>query len=103
VLQAAFTLAAGKVSVQIEVETLAQLAEALAAGATLILLDNFSLDDMREAVRLTASRAQLEASGNITLETVRAVAETGVDRISIGSLTKHIRAVDLSMRIDTHD
>ncbi len=77
--------------------------EALAAGATLILLDNFSLDDMRQAVRLTAGRAQLEASGNITLETVRAVAETGVDRISIGSLTKHIRAVDLSMRIDTHD
>jgi nicotinate-nucleotide pyrophosphorylase (carboxylating) len=103
VLQAAFTLADGKVSVQIEVETLAQLAEALAAGATLILLDNFSLDDMREAVRLTAGRARLEASGNITLETVRAVAETGVDRISIGSLTKHIRAVDLSMRIDTHD
>ena len=103
VLQAAFTLADGKVSVQIKVETLAQLAEALAAGATLILLDNFSLDDMREAVRLTAGRAQLEASGNITLETVRAVAETGVDRISIGSLTKHIRAVDLSMRIDTHD
>jgi nicotinate-nucleotide pyrophosphorylase (carboxylating) len=103
VLQAAFTLAAGKVSVQVEVETPAQLAEALAAGATLILLDNFSLDDMREAVRLTAGRAQLEASGNITLETVRAVAETGVDRISVGSLTKHIRAVDLSMRIDTHD
>ena len=101
VLQAAFTLADGKVSVQIEVETLAQLAEALAGGATLILLDNFSLDDMREAVRLTAGRAQLEASGNITLETVRAVADTGVDRISIGSLTKHIRAVDLSMRIDT--
>ena len=103
VLKAAFRLADGQVSVQIEVETLAQLTEALAAGATLILLDNFSLDDMREAVRLTASRAQLEASGNITLETVRAVAETGVDRISIGSLTKHIRAVDLSMRIDTHD
>jgi len=99
VLQAAFTLAGGKVSVQIEVETLAQLTEALAAGATLILLDNFSLDDMREAVRLTAGRARLEASGNITLETVRAVAETGVDRISIGSLTKHIRAVDF---VDAH-
>jgi nicotinate-nucleotide pyrophosphorylase (carboxylating) len=101
VLQAAFKLAASKVSVQIEVETLDQLREALAAGATLILLDNFSLDAMREAVALTAGRAQLEASGNITLETVRAVAETGVDRISVGSLTKHIRAVDLSMRIDT--
>jgi len=100
VLNAAFKLAAGKVGVQIEVETLNQLREALAAGATLILLDNFSLDAMREAVELTAGRAQLEASGNITLDTVRAVAETGVDRISIGGLTKHIRAVDLSMRTD---
>ena len=98
VLDAAFKLAAGKVSVQIEVETLDQLREALAAGATLILLDNFSLAQMREAVALTDGRAQLEASGNITLETVRGVAETGVDRISIGGLTKHIRAVDLSMR-----
>src|SRR5512139_326377 len=101
VLEAAFTLADGKVSVQIEVETLAQLIEAVAAGANLILLDNFSLEDMRRAVQLTHGRALLEASGNITLETVRAVAETGVDRISVGSLTKHIRAVDLSMRIDT--
>ena len=98
VLDAAFKLAAGKVSVQIEVETLEQLREALAAGAKLILLDNFGLDTMREAVILTDGRAQLEASGNITLDTVRAVAETGVDRISIGGLTKHIRAVDLSMR-----
>jgi nicotinate-nucleotide pyrophosphorylase (carboxylating) len=101
VLQAAFSLAEGKASVQIEVETLTQLGEALNAGATLILLDNFSLDAMREAVALNAGRAQLEASGNITLDNVRAVAETGVDRISIGSLTKHVRAVDLSMRIDT--
>ena len=98
VLDAAFKLAAGKVSVQVEVETLEQLREALAAGAKLILLDNFGLDTMREAVILTDGRAQLEASGNITLDTVRAVAETGVDRISIGGLTKHIRAVDLSMR-----
>jgi len=103
VMEAALKLAAGKVSVQIEVETLEQLGEALAAGATLILLDNFSLEQMREAVALTSGRAALEASGNISLETVRAVAETGVDRISIGSLTKHIRAVDLSMRIDTRD
>ncbi|MEW6590309.1 MAG: carboxylating nicotinate-nucleotide diphosphorylase [Pseudomonadota bacterium] len=101
VLDAAFRLAEDRVSVQIEVETLDQLAEALAAGATLILLDNFTPDAMREAVRVNAGRARLEASGNITLETVRTVAETGVDRISIGSLTKHIRAVDLSMRIDT--
>ncbi|MDP3421039.1 MAG: nicotinate-nucleotide diphosphorylase (carboxylating), partial [Thiobacillus sp.] len=101
VLQAAFSLAEGKASVQIEVETLTQLGEALDAGATLILLDNFSLDAMREAVALNAGRAQLEASGNVTLDNVRAVADTGVDRISIGSLTKHVRAVDLSMRIDT--
>ena len=100
VMDAALKLAAGKVSVQIEVETLDQLREALTAGAKLILLDNFDLDTMREAVTLTAGRAQLEASGNITLETVRGVAETGVDRISIGGLTKHIRAVDLSMRTD---
>ena len=101
VLDTAFELAAGKVSVQIEVESLDELEQALAAGASLILLDNFSLDDMRRAVGLVHGRALLEASGNITLDTVRAVAETGVDRISVGSLTKHIRAVDLSMRIDT--
>lgn len=101
VLDAALSLAGGTVSVQIEVETPDQLAEALDAGATLILLDNFRLDAMHEAVRLTAGRALLEASGNITLKTVRAVAETGVDRISIGGLTKHIHAVDLSMRVDT--
>jgi nicotinate-nucleotide pyrophosphorylase (carboxylating) len=102
VLEAAFNVAADKVSVQIEVETLDELEQALAAGAPLILLDNFSLADLRHAVQLSHGRALLEASGNITLETVRAVAETGVDRISVGSLTKHIRAVDLSMRIDTH-
>jgi nicotinate-nucleotide pyrophosphorylase (carboxylating) len=86
--------------VQIEVETLAQLQTALDDGAKLILLDNFSLDQMRAAVSLNAGRAQLEASGNITLDNVRAVAETGVQRISIGSLTKNVRAVDFSMRID---
>jgi nicotinate-nucleotide pyrophosphorylase (carboxylating) len=103
VLEAAFRLAEDKVSVQIEVENLDELGQALAAGANLILLDNFSLADMRHAVQVTHGRALLEASGNITLDSVRAVAETGVDRISIGGLTKHIRAVDLSMRIDTHD
>ncbi|MDD5390433.1 MAG: carboxylating nicotinate-nucleotide diphosphorylase [Gallionellaceae bacterium] len=87
-----------KISVQIEVETLEQLNTALAAGATLILLDNFDLAGMRAAVQLSAGRAQLEASGGITLEGVRAIAETGVDRISIGGLTKNLRAVDLSMR-----
>jgi nicotinate-nucleotide pyrophosphorylase (carboxylating) len=100
VLEAAFKLADGRVSVQIEVESLDELGQALAAGANLILLDNFSLADMRHAVQVTHGRALLEASGNLTLETVRAVAETGVDRISVGSLTKHVRAVDLSMRID---
>ena len=84
--------------IQIEVETLAQLEEALAAGATLILLDNYTPERMAEAVRVTAGRAELEASGGITLKNVRAVAETGVHRISIGTLTKDIDALDLSMR-----
>jgi nicotinate-nucleotide pyrophosphorylase (carboxylating) len=99
VLDAAFKLAGNTVSVQIEVETLDQFTQALAAGANLILLDNFSLAGMRHAVQINHGRALLEASGNVTLETVRAIAETGVDRISIGGLTKHIRALDLSMRI----
>ena len=86
------------VPTEIEVESIHQLQEAIAEGAKLILLDNFDLAGFREAVRVTAGHAALEASGGITLETVRAVAETGVDRISIGSLTKDIRAVDLSMR-----
>jgi len=103
VLDAAFRLADGQVSVQIEVENIHELEQALAAGAPLILLDNFSLADLRRAVQVTHGRALLEASGNITLETVRAVAETGVDRISVGGLTKHIRAVDLSMRIQADD
>jgi len=71
----------------------------LSAGANSILLDNFSLDAMRDAVKLTDGRALLEASGGINMETVRAIAETGVDRISIGSLTKDIRATDYSLRI----
>jgi len=100
VLQAAFALDAG-VPIQIEVESLDELNQALSAGATLVLLDNFTLDQMRDAVAMTSGRAVLEASGNITLDNIRAVAETGVQRISIGSLTKHVRAVDLSMRIIT--
>ncbi len=100
VLQQAGALAPQGVSIQIEVEDLDQLRVALDAGARLILLDNFDLPTMREAVTLTAGRAQLEASGGVNLETVRAIAETGVDRISIGSLTKDIRAIDLSMRFD---
>ena len=75
-----------------------QLCEALDAGAKLILLDNFDLDTMRAAVALNAGRAELEASGGVNLQTVRAIAETGVDRISIGGLTKDVQAVDLSMR-----
>jgi nicotinate-nucleotide pyrophosphorylase (carboxylating) len=89
-------------NIQIEVENLAQLEEALHAGATNILLDNFSLVMMREAVSINQKRAILEASGNVDLTTIYAIAATGVDRISIGSLTKHIRAIDLSMRIKMH-
>ena len=91
-------IAPAHVWVQVEVETHAQLHEALAAGATLILLDNMSVDQMREAVAIAAGRAKLEASGGITLESVRQIAETGVDRISIGALTKDVKAADLSMR-----
>lgn len=87
------------VSIQVEVETLDELDEALVAGATSILLDNFSLEMMREGVKRNAGRALLEASGGINFDTVRAIAETGVDRISIGSLTKDVRATDYSMRI----
>ncbi|TFW35375.1 carboxylating nicotinate-nucleotide diphosphorylase [Massilia horti] len=97
-LEAANALGAG-VPVQIEVETIAELQEALAAGATSVLLDNFDLESMREAVKVNAGRALLEASGGINMQTVRAIAETGVDRISIGSLTKDVRATDYSLRI----
>lgn len=88
-----------EVSLQIEVETLEQLHTALAHGATLILIDNFSLDQVREAVRLAAGRAELEVSGGVNLNTLRAIAETGVDRISVGALTKDVKAVDFSMRL----
>ena len=98
-LAAAESLHAG-VPIQIEVENLDDLQTALAAGADLILLDNFDLDQLREAVRIAAARAILEASGGITLDTIRAVADTGVDRISVGSLTKDVRAIDLSMRLE---
>ena len=87
------------VSIQVEVESLDELEQALAAGALSVLLDNFSTDMMREAVKINAGRALLEASGGINFDTVRAIAETGVDRISIGSLTKDIRATDYSLRI----
>lgn len=87
------------VSIQIEVENLDELQQALSAGATSVLLDNFSISELHEAVKTTAGKALLEASGNVSLSTVRDIAETGVDRISIGALTKNIRAIDLSMRI----
>lgn len=91
-------IAPSNVFIQVEVESLVQLREALDAGATMILLDNMSLEEMREAVSITAGRAELEASGGVNLERVRAIAETGVDRISIGALTKDVRAIDLSLR-----
>lgn len=97
-LQRARAIAHDEVFIQIEVETLGQLQEALNAEARMILLDNMGLEQMCEAVALTAGRAKLEASGGVNLETVRSIAETGVDRISIGSLTKDIRAIDLSLR-----
>lgn len=97
-LDAAFALNAD-VPVQIEVETLDQLRTALAHGARSVLLDNFTLDMMRDAVRVTEGRAVLEVSGGVNFDTVRAIAETGVDRISIGALTKDVRATDYSMRI----
>jgi len=97
-LQRATALNAG-VDIQIEVETLDQLREALSAGATSVLLDNLSLAGMREAVALTAGRALLEASGGLSLDQLREVAATGVDRISIGKLTKDVRAIDYSMRV----
>ncbi len=97
-MAAALALNAG-VSIQIEVENLTQLTEALDAGATSVLLDNFELPMMVQAVALNAGRALLEASGGVNLDSVRAIAETGVDRISIGSLTKDVRATDFSLRI----
>ena len=100
VLQAAQRVAAQASFIQIEVETLAQLQEALAAGAKMVLLDNMDMETLREAVRTNAGRAVLEISGGVTLERLRAYAETGVDRISIGTLTKDIKATDFSMRLE---
>ncbi|MEC4747863.1 carboxylating nicotinate-nucleotide diphosphorylase [Methylomicrobium sp. Wu6] len=85
--------------VEVEVETLEQLQEALAAKPDRIMLDNFRFEDLRAAVKIAAGRVELEASGNIGLDNIRTIAETGVDFISIGALTKHVKAVDLSMRI----
>lgn len=87
------------VMVEVEVESLDELEQALAAGPDRIMLDNFSLEDLRVAVALNGGRCELEASGNISLDTIREVAETGVDYISVGGLTKNLQAIDLSMRI----
>lgn len=86
--------------IEIEVENLAQLEQALACGATKILLDNFKLDALKEAVKINSGRATLEASGGVNKETIRAIALTGIDYISIGALTKDVRAIDYSMRIN---
>lgn len=97
-IAAAQRIAPGK-PVEIEVEDLDELRQALDAGADIVMLDELSLDDMRTAVALTAGRAKLEASGGITESTLRTIAETGVDYISIGTLTKDVKALDLSMRL----
>jgi len=99
-MKTALAAAPPGVWIQVEVETLEQLQIALDAGARLILLDNMDTAQMRAAVAYTAGRAELEASGGITLANIRPIAETGVDRISIGSLTKDVRAADLSMRFN---
>jgi nicotinate-nucleotide pyrophosphorylase (carboxylating) len=101
-VRAAHALGAG-VPVQVEVETPGELTDALAAGAASILLDNFSLEQMREAVRIADGRAALEVSGGVTPDTIRAIAETGVHRISVGALTKHVMAIDFSLRFTTPD
>jgi len=86
------------VPVEVEVESLEELDDALKAGADIVMLDNFTVEDMREAVKRTNGQARLEVSGNVTKETLRTFAETGVDFISVGALTKHVQALDLSMR-----
>ncbi len=96
-LRAAFAVA-GEVQVEIEVESLDEMRQALCAGATHMLLDNFDLDQLRAAVALGAGKVRLEASGGVTLETIRSIAETGVDDISVGDLTKDVESIDLSMR-----
>lgn len=101
VLQRAAAIAPTAKFVEIEVETIAQLAEALGAGATMVLLDNMDLTQLREAVKLNAGRAILEVSGGVNMRTVRDIAATGVDRISIGALTKDVQATDFSMRFSS--
>jgi nicotinate-nucleotide pyrophosphorylase (carboxylating) len=99
-IETARQLAPGK-PVEVEVETFDELDQALAAGADIIMLDNFSLQDMAAAVQKVAGRCKLEASGNVSAETLRPIAETGVDFVSMGALTKDVKAIDLSMRLIT--
>jgi nicotinate-nucleotide pyrophosphorylase (carboxylating) len=91
--------AASALPIEVECDTLDQVAEALAVGVDAILLDNMSLDELREAVVLTGGRARLEASGGVTLDTIRAIAETGVDEISVGALTHSARSLDVSLEL----
>lgn len=98
VAKAKRSIADSDIQIEVEVENLEQLQEALNAGADIVLLDNFSVDVLRQAVSITQRRAKLEASGGVALDSIRFIAETGVDFISVGALTKHVRAVDLSMR-----
>jgi nicotinate-nucleotide pyrophosphorylase (carboxylating) len=86
-------------AVEVEVDTLDQLEQALAAGSDVVLLDNMSPELLRQAVRITAGRARLEASGGITIDTIREVAETGVDAISVGALTHSVRALDIALEV----
>lgn len=88
------------IAIEVEVENFDELEQALSANADIILLDNFDIPALKQAVKITQGRAKLEASGGITIDSVRAIAETGIDRISIGALTKNIRAIDLSMRFN---
>ncbi|MDR2209030.1 MAG: carboxylating nicotinate-nucleotide diphosphorylase [Azoarcus sp.] len=98
-VKAAQAIAPPGVFIEVEVESIGELQAALEAGAGMILLDNMNLDEMTEAVQITAGRAALEASGGVDFETVHAIAATGIDRISIGALTKNVKAIDLSMRL----
>jgi nicotinate-nucleotide pyrophosphorylase (carboxylating) len=91
------------VDVEVEVENIAEVKQALDAKADILLLDNFSLEQLKEAVDLNKGSAKLEASGNVNLSTIRDIAKTGVDFISVGALTKNIQAVDLSMRVSLDD
>ncbi|MFI0398187.1 MAG: carboxylating nicotinate-nucleotide diphosphorylase [Thiolinea sp.] len=91
------------IKVEVETEGLKELAEATAANADIIMLDDYPMETLREAVKITAGRIPLEASGGVNLDTVKVIAETGVDFISVGSITKHVRAVDLSMRFELQD